>query len=343
MKVLVTGNLGYIGSVLTDILKKKNHEVVGYDIGYYKNCLVAKSIKLDKQIISDLRNFDSKELKDIDAVIHLASLSNDPLGEFMPKLTEEINYNVTVNLAKNCKLIGVKRFIFASTQSIYGISQTSDELDEDNSLKNPITTYAKTKWNAEQYISKIANENFCVVSLRPSTVFGPSSRFRSDIVYNNLLGCAYTTKKIEIWSDGSPWRPVVHIDDVCNAFLACLEAPKELINKQSFNVGFYGGNYTVKELAEAAKKNVKGSIVVIQNKTGNDNRTYKVNFNKINSILKDYFKPIWNLENGGEQLLEFFNRIKLDEQMFRGKQTNRLKQLSFLKDSGLINNRLEYV
>ena len=343
MKVLVTGNLGYIGSVLTDTLKNRNYDVVGYDIGYYKNCFVLNPTKLERQIIGDLRNLDPKELKDIDAVIHLASLSNDPLGEFMPMLTEDINYHATINLAKNCKLMGVKRFIFASTQSIYGISQTSDELEEDNSLKNPITTYAKTKWDAEQSINKIANEDFCVVSLRPSTVFGPSSRFRSDIVFNNLLGCAYTTKKIEIWSDGSPWRPIIHIEDVCSAFVACLEAPKKLINKESFNVGFSGGNYTVKHLAETAKKYIKDSILVIQNKTGDDNRTYKVNFNKINYILKDYFNPIWNLENGGEQLLEFFKKISLDENMFRGKQTNRLKQLYFLKSAGLVNNRLEYV
>ena len=158
----------------------------------------------------------------------------------------------------------------------------------------------------------MADENFCVTSLRPSTVFGPSPRFRSDIVYNNLLGCAFTTGKIEIWSDGSPWRPVIHVDDVCNAFIACLEAPQNLVNKQSFNVGIQGGNYTVKDLAEAAQRNIKGSELVIQNKTGNDNRTYKVNFKKINSILKDYFKPIWNLESGGIQLQRFFKDIKLD-------------------------------
>lgn len=342
MRVFVTGNLGYIGSVLTSILENKGYDVVGYDIGYYDDCLVLNKKKLKNQIISDLRKLKPSELNNIDAVIHLASMSNDPLGEFMPNLTEIINYEATIKLAEISKFLNVKRFIFASSQSIYGISKSSEELDEDDSIKNPITAYAKTKWKAEQAITRMADENFCVTSLRPSTVFGPSPRFRSDIVYNNLLGCAFTTGKIEIWSDGSPWRPVIHVDDVCNAFIACLEAPQNLVNKQSFNVGIQGGNYTVKDLAEAAQRNIKGSELVIQNKTGNDNRTYKVNFKKINSILKDYFKPIWNLESGGIQLQRFFKDIKLDEAMFRGRQTNRLRQLSFLKNTGKLNDKLEF-
>ena len=232
----------------------------------------------------------------------------------------------------------VKRFIFASCQSIYGVSKIDKELDEDTSVKDPITAYAITKWKAEQEIMQMANDNFIVCALRPSTVFGPSPRFRADIVFNNLVACAYTSKKIEIWSDGSPWRPVVHIDDVCNAFISCLLAPNEIINKQAFNVGVPGGNYTVKDLAEAAQKCFPEAELVFLNQTGNDDRTYKVNFNKINSALKDYFKPIWNLDNGGLQLVKYFDQINLKPEDFRGKKTMRLKQLTYLKENKFVNS-----
>ncbi len=342
MKILITGNLGYIGSVMSNILTKQGHEVIGYDIGYFKDCITSKYIPLKKQINKDLRKLEESDLENIDCVIHLASLSNDPLGAFMPELTEQINYDATIKLAEISKKKNVKRFIFASSQSIYGVSKVDEELDEDTSLKDPITAYAITKWRAEKEIMKIANDNFIVCALRPSTVFGPSPRFRADIVFNNLVACAYTSKKIEIWSDGSPWRPVVHIDDVCNAFISCLLAPAHVINKQAFNVGVPGGNYTVRDLANAAKKCFPEAELVFLNETGNDDRTYKVNFNKINTILKDYFKPIWNLENGGLQLVKYFDQIILKTEDFRGKKTMRLKQLKYLKQENLVNNFLEF-
>lgn len=343
MNILVTGNLGYIGSVLTDKLVNLNHKVFGYDIGYFKECLTSKYLELENQKIKDLRKLEQSDLENIDCVIHLASLSNDPLGAFIPEFTNQINYESTIKLASFSKKMGVRKFIFASTQSIYGISKLNEELDEDNSTKNPITAYAITKWKAEQEIMQMADDSFCVAALRPSTVFGPSPRFRADIVYNNLLACAYTSKKIEIWSDGSPWRPVVHIDDVCDAFIACLNANIEVINKQAFNVGTPGGNYTVRDLAEAAKKAYPNASLKILNKTGNDERTYKVNFHKINSILGEYFKPKWNLENGGDQLIKYFEHINLTEDDFRGRKTMRLKQLSYLRDNNIISNNLSFI
>ena len=342
MRILITGNLGYIGSVMSNIVLNQGHEVIGYDIGYFKDCLTSKDIPVSKQINKDLRKLEESDLENIDCVIHLASLSNDPLGAFMPELTEEINYHATIKLAEIAKK-KIKRFIFASSQSIYGVSKIDKELDEDTSVKDPITAYAITKWKAEQEIMQMANDDFIVCALRPSTVFGPSPRFRADIVFNNLVACAYTSKKIEIWSDGSPWRPVVHIDDVCNAFISCLLAPNEIINRQAFNVGVPGGNYTVKDLAEAAKKCFPEAELVFLNQTGNDDRTYKVNFNKINSVLKDYFKPIWNLDNGGLQLVEYFDQISLMPEDFRGKKTMRLKQLTYLKENKFVNNTLEFV
>jgi nucleoside-diphosphate-sugar epimerase len=343
MRILITGNLGYIGSVMSNIVLNEGHEVIGYDIGYFKDCLTSEYIPVSKQINKDLRKLEESDLENIDCVIHLASLSNDPLGAFMPELTEEINYHATIKLAEIAKKKKVKRFIFASSQSIYGVSKIDKELDEDTSVKDPITAYAITKWKAEQEIMQMANDNFIVCALRPSTVFGPSPRFRADIVFNNLVACAYTSKKIEIWSDGSPWRPVVHIEDVCNAFISCLLAPNEIINKQAFNVGVPGGNYTVKDLAEAANKCFPEAELVFLNQTGNDDRTYKVNFDKINSVLKDYFKPKWNLDNGGSQLVKFFDHINLKADDFRGKKTMRLKQLTYLKENNFVNDLLEFV
>jgi nucleoside-diphosphate-sugar epimerase len=343
MRILITGNLGYIGSVMSNIVLNEGHEVIGYDIGYFKDCLTSEYIPVSKQINKDLRKLEESDLENIDCVIHLASLSNDPLGAFMPELTEEINYHATIKLAEIAKKKKVKRFIFASSQSIYGVSKIDKELDEDTSVKDPITAYAITKWKAEQEIMQMANDDFIVCALRPSTVFGPSPRFRADIVFNNLVACAYTSKKIEIWSDGSPWRPVVHIEDVCNAFISCLLAPNEIINKQAFNVGVPGGNYTVKDLAEAANKCFPEAELVFLNQTGNDDRTYKVNFDKINSVLKDYFKPKWNLDNGGSQLVKFFDHINLKADDFRGKKTMRLKQLTYLKENNFVNDLLEFV
>ncbi len=275
-------------------------------------------------------------------MIHLAGLANDPLGNFDPKLTEEINNQATVKLAEFCKRKKVKRFIYASSQSMYGISDSDHELDEDNSKKNPVTAYAKTKWEAEKKIKTLDDDNFTVVSFRPSTVFGASPRLRCDIVYNSLIACAYTTGKIEILSDGSPWRPVIHVKDLCNAFIAGIEAPKEMVAKQSFNVGIRNGNFTVKDLAEAAQKVVPGSELVFLNEH-TDPRTYKVSFNKILTELAGYYEPEWSLERGGQELVSLFKEINFSEEDFRNEKVNRLKKLEKLIEDQKINNRLEWI
>ena len=342
MKILITGNLGYIGSVLTAYLEKDGYEVTGFDVGYYKDNLVLDTKAPKNQILKDLRDVNENDLENIDAVIHLASLSNDPLGEFNPDLTNQINNICTINLAKIAKKVGVKRFIYASSQSMYGISNTSHELDEDKSIKNPITAYAKTKWNSEQEIMSLIDQNFLVCAFRPATVFGPSPRFRCDIVYNNLISCAFTTGIIEIFSDGTPCRPIVHIEDVCSALKSGLMAPKELINGQSFNVGILNGNYTVKQIAEAAQKRNKNSELRFTGKYGKDERTYKVSFKKIYSVLKDFYKPKWDLESGGDQLIEFLNDIKLNEENFRGPKTNRIMQLKHLSSNKIVDKDLRF-
>jgi nucleoside-diphosphate-sugar epimerase len=340
MKVLVTGNLGYIGSVLVPILINEGHEVVGYDIGYYKDCLLYEDDIHIRQVLKDIRDVVIEDLSGIDAVVHLAALSNDPLGELSPGLTEEINLMGTIKLAELAKKAGVKRFIYSSSQSMYGISTFDGELDEYNSDKNPITSYAITKWEAEMALNKLQSENFIVTSFRPSTVFGASPRLRCDIVFNNLVACAYTTGKIEIKSDGTPNRPVVHVKDVCAAYLAGLTAPSELVAGRAFNVGIPNGNFTVRQLAEAAQRAVPGSELTFTGEHGNDARTYRVSFSRILTELKDYFKPEWDLDRGGEELIKLFKKVNFNEEDFRGKKTTRLAQLSYLQQINELDNKM---
>ena len=342
MTILVTGNRGYIGSVLTPLLLKKGHEVIGHDSAFYDDAKLPPIPEPSKQILKDVRDVASEDLEGIEAVIHLAALSNDPLGELAPGLTEEINRDASIKLGNLAKAAGVKRFVYASSQSMYGASDTNVEIDETTgSAKNAITSYARTKWEAEVALKELNDADFTVVCLRPSTVLGASPRLRSDIVFNNFVGCAYTTGKIEIKSDGTPWRPVVHVQDVSSSFIAALEAPANLVSCESFNVGIENGNYTVRDLAEAAARAVPGCDLTF---TGEhtDNRSYRVSFEKILSTLKDYYKPEWNLDKGGKELVEFFKQVHFTEEMFRGRDTVRLKQISYLQENGKLSNDLRW-
>lgn len=342
MKILVTGNLGYIGSVLVPLLQTQGHQVVGLDSGYFKDCLLSHVNENFKQITKDVRDAVPADLDGIDAVIHLAGLSNDPLGELVPGLTEEINFGGTMKLALLSKEFGVKRFIYASSQSMYGVSDSDAELDEDLSKKNPVTAYAKTKWDAELQLNLLQSDSFLICAFRPSTVFGASPRLRCDIVFNNLVASAFTTNKIEIKSDGTPWRPVVHVKDVCSAFISGLNAPKELVAGRAFNVGIPNGNFTVRQLAEAAQRAVPGSTLVFTGEHGNDSRTYRVSFNRILTELKDYFSPSWDLDRGAYELIKYFKEINFTEQDFRGWKTTRLMQLNRLREQNLLDEKLRF-
>ena len=343
MNVLVTGNLGYIGTVLVPILQQKGHKVTGLDAGYFVDCSLNPVSDNFRQIIKDIRDVELADLEGIEAVVHLAGLSNDPLGELVPGLTEEINFGGAMKLASIARDIGVKRFVYASSQSMYGVSDNDQELDEDLSRKNPVTAYAKTKWDAELELKKLQTGTFLVACFRPSTVFGVSPRLRCDIVFNNLVACAYTTNKIEIKSDGTPWRPVVHVQDVCAAFIAGLDAPAELVAGRSFNVGIPDGNFTVRELAEAAQRAVPNSELVFTGEHGNDSRTYRVSFNRILTELKDYYSPSWGLDRGASELVSYFKEIKFTEQEFRGWKTTRLMQINRLINQGNLDNELRNV
>jgi nucleoside-diphosphate-sugar epimerase len=338
MKILITGNLGYIGTVCSELLSNK-HDVTGYDKGLYLESYLEVPFKLEKQIIKDVRDVEDIDIKNFDIIVHLSALSNDPLGQLNPLLTREINFEATVKLAKLAKKNGVKRFIYISSQSMYGVSNTNNELDEYDSEKNPITEYAKTKWKAEKELFKLDDKEFTVVAFRPSTVFGVSPRLRCDIVYNNLLASAYTTNKIIIKSDGTPWRPVVHVRDVVSAIEAGIDAPTNLIKKQSFNVGIPNGNYTINDLADAVKKIIPNCEIKYTNEN-KDNRTYRVGFKKILTELKDYYKPKWNLLNGGKELLNFFKKINFTEKDFLGEKTNRLVNLKNKIKNNVLDNTL---
>lgn len=339
---MVTGHKGYIGGVLVPMLMEKNYDVIGYDSGYFSENLLDDSKDDCWCITKDIRDVEPDDLRGVDSIIHLAGLSNDPLGEFSPNLTFDINFNGTVRLARIAKSAGVLRFVYASSQSMYGISDTSEELDEDASNKNPVTAYAITKWKAEQKLNEMSSKDFIVTSFRPSTVFGASPRLRCDIVFNNLVACAYTTGKIEIMSDGTPWRPVVHIRDVSSAFIAGLEAPASLLSGRAFNIGIPNGNFKVRDIAEAAHRAVPNSELIFAGKHS-DSRTYRVSFKRILTELQDYYQPEWNLDRGGKELVDLFNRIKFTEEQFRGRNTVRLKQLSYLKETRRIDDSFRIV
>jgi nucleoside-diphosphate-sugar epimerase len=324
--VLVTGDKGYIGSVLTLRLAQLGYKIFGLDTGFFADNLIASPFDDYQSVQKDIRHITAGDLQGLDAIIHLAGLSNDPLGELDPDLTSQINLIATLSLAKLAKATGVKRFVYASSQSMYGIADSDAELDE-NAMKNPITAYARTKWQAEEALLAMADEQFEVVCFRPSTVFGFSPRLRTDIVFNNLLSCAYTRGKIEIKSDGSPWRPVIHVQDVCSAFIAGIQAPADLIQQQSFNVGIRNVNYRVRDIADAVHSLLPKSEIIYTGEHGNDSRTYRVCFNKINDQLADYYQPEWDLISGGEEMLKQFKLNGFDESQFSGVQTNRLNML----------------
>jgi len=343
VKVLVTGNLGYIGTVLTPYLEARGHRVRGLDVGYFADCLLEPTVGPINQIFRDIRDVELEDLADIEGIVHLAGLSNDPLGEFDPTLTEEINLGGTLRLAELARRSGVRRFVYASSQSMYGISEANEELDEDESEKRPLTAYARTKWEAELELMAGRKGGFEVVAMRPSTVFGTSARLRCDIVFNNLVASAYTSGAIEVKSDGTPRRPAIHIVDVCSAFSAGLEAPAELVDGRSFNVGVAEGNHTVRELADAAGEVVAGSSVVYTGEHGGDSRTYTVGFSRILSELSEYYQPAWSLVDGGYDLCRLFDRVGFDAQTFRGTACNRLARLEELASTGWVDDQLRRV
>lgn len=337
MKILVTGTEGYIGSRLAPLLIAAGHDVTGLDTGYYRDGWLysppEQPYVTPRLINKDLRRIERADLEGFDAVVHLAELSNDPLGANKPEVTYRINHAGSVRIAELAKEVGVKRFVYASSCSVYGVG-SGDFLDE-RSPVNPQTAYAKCKVLVEQDVGKLADGKFCVTFMRNATAYGASPRMRFDIVINDLCGLAWTVKKIAMTSDGSPWRPVVHVEDICNSVRAVLEADTGQVNGEVFNVGANGENYRVREIANIVAEGFPG-CTVSAGPLSADNRSYRVSFDKIASKLPQ-FKPKWRAADGVRELRTLFQRIEMSPDTFQYRAFTRLKQLRYLSRTGQID------
>jgi len=330
-KVLVTGHLGYIGPHLVEILKQKGHYVVGCDLGFFENSFVDTFVRPDKEWKQDFRSLTTEQLQDIDTVMHLAAISNDPMGDIDPSLTYSINLEGTIDFAQKCKDAGVSRFLLSSSCSIYGKGESLD-LDESASL-NPLTAYAKSKIESEKAISQMGDENFTVAFLRNSTAYGYSPSFRIDLVVNNLLACAFSKGEIQIKSDGEPWRPLIHCKDIARAFAAFEDAPREAIHKKAVNIGGNNENYQVKDVASRVKKSLTDASIVFTGEVGNDPRNYRVNFDLLSNVIPD-FKLEYTLSSGMVELHEKLEKMNFSAEDFDGKKFVRLRLLKdFLADN----------
>jgi nucleoside-diphosphate-sugar epimerase len=331
MRVLVTGVHGYIGAVLAPYLIERGLEVVGLDTGYYRDgWLYSDDRRLPVTpytLNKDLRRVDVQDLKGCDAVAHLAELSNDPLGQNNPEVTYQINHRASVNLARVAHAAGIRRFVYTSSCSVYGAG-TGDFLDE-TSATNPQTAYAKCKTLVEKDVGAMAGPDFCPVFLRNATAFGPSPRMRFDIVLNDLCALAWTTRRIKMVSDGSPWRPLVHIDDICEAIYRSLIAPEDAVRGKIFNVGQNSENYRVREIAEIVAAEFPGCEVSVGPPSA-DNRSYRVNFDRIHRELPG-FQCRYTARDGARQLREVFERIQLSADTYGFRAYTRLKQLMYLQ------------
>ncbi|MGB5748255.1 MAG: NAD(P)-dependent oxidoreductase [Desulfobacterales bacterium] len=339
MRVLVTGSLGYIGTILAPMLQQRDHDVVGVDTDLYQKCTFAGQLPDIKTIPADVRDLHPDDLVGYDAVIHLAGLSNDPLGNYRPELTDEINGAASIRLAEMAKTAGVKRFLFASSCSNYGAA--GDQFLTETADFNPVTPYGVSKVKVEAGLTKMADQNFSPTYIRASTAYGLSPRLRFDLVTNNLTAWAFTTGRVYLKSDGSPWRPIVHVEDISRAYIAALEAPRDLIHDEAFNVGTTTENYQVREIADTVKDVVPGCKIEYAPDAGPDKRCYRVDCNKIARILKD-FKPQWTARRGIEQLYEAYKKTGLTLEEFEGPQYKRIAHVKKLVDDGRLDRDLRW-
>ena len=339
MRVLVTGHKGYIGSVMVPLLVEAGHEVVGLDTGLYEACNFGDRRREIAGVRLDIRDVGPHHLEGFEAVVHLAALSNDPLGDLDSQLTYEINHLASVRLARAARQAGVERFLFASSCSLYGASGTGAPLTEDAPF-NPVTPYGESKIRVEQDVTQLATPDFSPVFFRNATAYGVSPHLRVDIMVNNLVGYAVTTGEVLIKSDGSPWRPLVHVEDICRAFLATLEADRQRTHDQAFNVGITEENFRVREVAEMVEA-VTGCRATFAEGASADARDYRVDFGRIQRVLPE-FQPRWTVRKGVEELYEAYRRYDLTADEFLGGRFVRLNEIKRLQSEGRLDDQLRW-
>ncbi|WP_435199373.1 NAD-dependent epimerase/dehydratase family protein [Janibacter sp. GS2] len=336
MKVLLTGHHGYLGTVMSAVLTSAGHEVTGLDTDYFVDRVIGPEPDSPSSIRCDLREVSREHVEGHDAVVHLAALSNDPLGALAPEITHEINHRASTRLARLAKDAGVPRFLYASTCSVYGASDTTGMLDEEAPLA-PVTAYARSKVGVEADLTALADEDFSPTMLRNATAFGFSPRLRCDIVLNNLIGHAVLTGTVTVLSDGTPWRPLVHARDIAAAFLATLESEREAVHAQAFNVGHPANNLTVADIAEVAADAVPGAGITITGEHGADPRSYRVSLDKMADLVPAYV-PAWDIPRGAAELAEAYTTHGLTTHGFEVDHI-RLAVLQELVDAGRLDGR----
>lgn len=341
MRVLVTGHNGYIGCVLVPILVHAGHEVVGLDNCLFEDCTLGPDVERISTIRKDVRAVEQRDVQGFDAIIHLAGISNDPLGNLNPECTYDINYRASVRLAKLAKQAGVRRFLFSSSCSNYGAAGAEAILTEEAAF-NPVTPYGQSKVLVEQEVSQLADQNFTPVFLRNATAYGFSPRLRGDLVLNNLVGWAYTTGMVRLKSDGTPWRPIVHIADISEAFVALLQASRDLVHNQAFNVGRTEENYQMRDLAQIVMETVPGSQVTFAEGAGPDKRCYRVNCDKIRRTIPA-FKPRWTAREGARELYEAYKTFGLTLAEFEGARYMRIQHVKTLQAEGKLDSDLRWI